>query len=134
MKLLTQHNHALKLAARLIIVYEAHIGTIALANDHPDHPDHPDYQANTHAINQEIKKALLSFYLWEKWRGEHAQARAALLAMWASGEWTNRDTCARLCYRQAGFSNMAIARQALVGAPMPASVAVKRQRTVWKAP
>lgn len=113
MKLLTQHNHALKRAARLIIVYEAYIGAVSLVDDHPDHP------ANTDVINQEIKQALLSFYLWQKWQGEHAQARAALLAMWATGKWTNRDTCARLCYRQAGFSNMAIARQALVGAPTP---------------
>ena len=113
MKLLKQHNDALKRAARLIIAYEARIGAIALVDDHPAHP------ANTAAINQEIKQALTDFLCWRERHGWQEHARAAILAMWASGAWRNRDTCARLCYRQAGFSNMALARQALVGAPPP---------------
>ncbi|MCD5364427.1 hypothetical protein [Chromobacterium aquaticum] len=113
MKLLKQHNDALKRAARLIIAYEARIGAIALVDDHPAYP------ANTAAINQEIKQALAEFRRWQQRHGDQECAHAAILAMWASGAWRNRDTCARLCYWQAGFSNMALARQALVGAPPP---------------
>ncbi|KMN36991.1 hypothetical protein VI26_04635 [Chromobacterium sp. LK1] len=113
MKLLKQHNDALKRAARLLIVYEARSGVVALADDCPAHP------ANSTAILQEIQLALAEFRRWQQRYGEQEYARAAILAMWASGAWSNRDTCARLCYRQAGFSNMALARQALVGAPPP---------------
>lgn len=128
MKLLIQHHDVLQRAASLISAYEERIGAIALADDHPDHP------ADTASIHLEIRRAQRGFYLWDKWRGEHEPARAALLRMWASGKWTNRDTCARECYRQAGFSNIVTARQALVGAPAPESLAVQRQRAVWAEP
>ena len=123
MQLLVQHNEALKRAARLIVDYERRLGVIALTDDDP-----------AAAILPEIQQALAAFHHWHKWQGQHEQARAALLQMWASGKWTNRDTCARLCYRQAGFNNMAIARQALVGAPAPEPSVVRRQRVVWIEP
>ncbi|OQS33892.1 hypothetical protein B0T39_20435 [Chromobacterium haemolyticum] len=128
MRLLIQHHDVLQRAASLISAYEERIGAIALADDHPDHP------ADTASIHLEIRQAQTSFYLWDKWRGEHEPARTALLRMWASGKWTNRDTCVRECYRLAGFSNIVTARQALVGAPAPEPMAVRRQRAMWETP
>ncbi|BBH15596.1 hypothetical protein JD974_17120 [Chromobacterium haemolyticum] len=128
MKLLIQHNQALKRAARLIIAYEMRLGVISLADKNPLHP------ANTEDIHQEIKQALTAFHYWRKWRGENEPARAVLLQMWASGKWTNRDTCVRQCYRLAGFKNMVTARQALVGAPPPEPLAIQRQRAMWAKP
>ncbi|WP_235086027.1 hypothetical protein [Chromobacterium sp. Beijing] len=128
MRLLIQHHDVLKRAASLISAYEERIGAIALTDEHPDHP------ADTASIHLEIRRAQVGFELWDQWRGEHEPARTALLRMWASGKWTNRDTCVRQCYRLAGFSNMVTARQALVGAPMPEPLAVQRQHTMWGTP
>ncbi|WP_227106068.1 hypothetical protein [Chromobacterium rhizoryzae] len=120
MKLLIQHNEALKGAARLIVDYEMRLGVIALKDSNPLHPD------NTAAVQRQIKRALADFYYWSRWQGEHEPARAALLAMWASGKWSSRDLCAQQCYLLAGFRNVTTARLALVGAPIPDPDAVQR--------
>lgn len=131
--LLIQQHLTLKKAALMLLVYEMRHGPLTLK-------DRSFVRLASNAeVKLELKQTIGLYYRWRRQQGHTSQRKGgkpdlppnfrtkpsneaawmAIRKLWASGKWPNRDSCARACYKQVGFTNMAEARQALVRQPSP---------------